>query len=176
MIMMEAKRVRRIAAVAMLLISATPALAQGVVPGNAAQQRQENAAIMDQIRRLDREAEQGARQRRPVVPAHPVTRAAGDQTAPVLPAQTPLTCLGTDEGLQVLAAPDAAAPQIGLSFGYVAAGSVREHGYREVVHYNGRHGWVRDDALHAYASTVRPGASCSVTGLRPNGSPVFHIG
>ena len=57
-------------------------------------------------------------------------------------------------------------PQIAASNGWV-------NGYAEVLFYNGKIGFVPSSQIKPYHSDLRPGSTCTVAGLRLDGSPAF---
>jgi hypothetical protein len=84
------------------------------------------------------------------------------------------SCMGIKPWQPVYAAPDAKSPQIGKTQTQIAVSGKQVQGFDEVLFYNGRHGFVPAVQIHPFKSDVRPGGTCSIAGVRPNGAPVFE--
>jgi hypothetical protein len=83
-------------------------------------------------------------------------------------------CMGTGDYQPVLSDPAANAPQIGLAYGRVAAGSA-EGAFTRVLVREGKVGYVATASIKPYENKFNPRASCSIGGLRPDGSLVFAL-
>ena len=83
-------------------------------------------------------------------------------------------CMSTDEGLPILAAPQAGAARIGTSSGQVAAGSDRG-AFSSVLYREGTVGYVPKSAVRPYKNEFNPRATCTVAGIRANGAIVFSV-
>ena len=83
-------------------------------------------------------------------------------------------CMGTDEYVPILSAPQAGAPPIARSTGQVAAGADR-NGFTSVLVHEGKVGYVPKSAIKPYKNQFNPSAACSFVGLRQNGLPVFTV-
>ena len=83
-------------------------------------------------------------------------------------------CMGTGDYQPVLAGPDPAAPQIGIAYGRVAAGG-SQGPFTRVLLREGKVGYVASASIKPYENKFNPGVTCSIGGLRPDGSLVFSL-
>ena len=83
-------------------------------------------------------------------------------------------CMGTGDYQPVLSGPMRNAPQIGLAYGRVAAGSA-EGAFTRVLLREGKIGYVPSASIKPYENKFNPRATCSIGGLRPDGSLVFAL-
>lgn len=83
-------------------------------------------------------------------------------------------CMSTDEGLPILASPQAGAPKIGVSSGQIAAGADRG-AFTSVLYREGTIGYVPKAAVRPYQNQFNPHATCTVAGVRANGVLVFSV-
>lgn len=86
-----------------------------------------------------------------------------------------LECMGIKQWEPIYAAPSANSPVIGKTLSQIAAGGGSSHGFARVLNGAGRPGYVPVSALGPYHNAFNPGATCTLKGLRANGSPVFSI-
>jgi len=82
-------------------------------------------------------------------------------------------CMSTTPWQPVLASPYPSAPVIGQTQQMVAASNGWVDGYAEVLHYNGKIGFIPSSTVKPYHSDINPHGTCTVAGLRPNGTPLF---
>ena len=82
-------------------------------------------------------------------------------------------CMSTDPWQPVHSSPRSDSPVIGQTLHDVAVNGGWVNGFAEVLHYNGKLGWVEASHVRPFQSTVKPDGTCSVLGVRPDGSPVF---
>lgn len=75
----------------------------------------------------------------------------------------------------VLSSPYAGASIIGRTLPQIAAGNGWVNGYAEVLSYNGKIGFVPSSQIKPYHSDLKPSGTCTVAGLRLDGSPVFAL-
>lgn len=120
--------------------------------------------FLDQAAR-ERNAHLHLKPQTPLPAAHEVIR----------PTRDLWVCMSTDFGLPVRQSPNPNAPQIGITMQQVATTGGWVNGYAEVLHYNGRIGWVQSGALRPYRNQFNSNATCTVPGVRLNGTPVFAI-
>lgn len=83
-------------------------------------------------------------------------------------------CMGTGDYQPILASPTPNAPQMGIAYGRVAAGSA-EGAFTRVLVREGKVGYVPTTSIKPYENKFNPRATCSIGGLRPDGSLVFAL-
>jgi len=105
-----------------------------------------------------------------------------EQPAPVATPQERLrpaghlwVCMSTTPWQPVLSSPYAGASIIGRTLPQIAAGNGWVNGYAEVLSYNGKIGFVPSSQIKPYHSDLKPSGTCTVAGLRLDGSPVFAL-
>jgi len=105
-----------------------------------------------------------------------------EQPAPVATLQERLrpvghlwVCMSTTPWQPVLSSPYAGASIIGRTLPQIAAGNGWVNGYAEVLSYNGKIGFVPSSQIKPYHSDLKPNGTCTVAGLRLDGSPVFAL-
>ena len=82
-------------------------------------------------------------------------------------------CMSTTPWQPVLSSPYPGATVIGRTQPQIAASNGWVNGYAEVLFYNGKIGFVPSAQIKPYHSDLRPGSTCTVAGLRLDGSPAF---
>ncbi|MBV8457337.1 MAG: hypothetical protein JO122_12055 [Acetobacteraceae bacterium] len=82
-------------------------------------------------------------------------------------------CMGTAPWQPVYSSPRFDSPTIGKTLPQVAVNGGWVNGFALVLHYNGKIGYIPASAVHPYQSQVKPNGTCSVDGVRLDGSPVF---
>ena len=82
-------------------------------------------------------------------------------------------CMSTTPWQPVLSSPYPGATVIGRTQPQIAASIGWVNGYAEVLFYNGKIGFVPSSQIKPYHSDLRPGSTCTVAGLRLDGSPAF---
>ncbi len=105
-----------------------------------------------------------------------------EQPAPVATPQERLrpvshlwVCMSTTPWQPVLSSPYAGASIIGRTLPQIAAGNGWVNGYAEVLFYNGKIGFVPSSRIKPYHSDLKPSGTCTVAGLRLDGSPVLAL-
>ncbi len=83
-------------------------------------------------------------------------------------------CMGTGDYQPVLAAPSPNAPQLATAYGRVAVGNTQST-FAPVLLREGKIGYVPVSAIKPYVNKFKPHATCSVAGLRPDGSLVYDV-
>jgi hypothetical protein len=91
----------------------------------------------------------------------------------ILPAKELWVCMSVAQWQPIYAAPNKSAPQIGKTLSQAAVSGRNVDGFARVLIGGGKIGYVPADQLRPYTSETRPGSTCIVEGVRPNGSPVF---
>ena len=91
------------------------------------------------------------------------------------PANHPWVCMSTTPWQPVLASPYPNATVIGRTQPQIAASNGWVNGYAEVLFYNGMIGFVPSSQTKPYHSDLKPDSTCTVAGLRIDGSPVFSL-
>ncbi len=91
----------------------------------------------------------------------------------IIPTNHLWVCMSTTPWQPVLASPYPSAPVIGQTQQMVAASIGWVDGYAEVLHYNGKIGFIPASTVKPYHSDINPHGTCTVAGLRPNGTPLF---
>lgn len=84
-------------------------------------------------------------------------------------------CMSTTPWQPVLSSPYPTASVVGRTLPQIAAGSGWVNGYAEVLSYNGKIGFVSSSQIRPYHSDLKPNGTCTVAGLRIDGSPVFAL-
>ena len=87
----------------------------------------------------------------------------------------PWLCKGTKAWQPVYSAPSTSAPQLGKTMNMIAVGGRSQNGFARILFPNGRIGWVPADTVHEFASDIVPNATCSISGVRANGGPIFSV-
>lgn len=105
-----------------------------------------------------------------------------EQPAPVATPQERLrpighlwVCMSITPWQPVLSSPYAGASIIGRTLPQIAAGNGWVNGYAEVLFYNGKIGFVPSSQIKPYHSDLKPSGTCTVAGLRLDGSPVLAL-
>lgn len=123
---------------------------------------------LDYLERLS--AERNAQIRRPNLPAPVPT-----PHERVIPTNHPWVCMSTTPWQPVLASPNPKAPVIGQTQSMIAASHGWIDGYAEVLHYNGKIGFIPASNVKPFHSDINPNATCTIPGLRLNGTPIFDL-
>lgn len=87
----------------------------------------------------------------------------------------PWVCKGTTAWQPVYSAPNTASPPLGKTMNMIAVGGRPQNGFARILFPNGRIGWVPASTVHEYVSDVVPNATCSISGVRANGGPIFSV-
>jgi hypothetical protein len=93
----------------------------------------------------------------------------------IRPANRLLVCMSTDPWKPVYLQPSTSAPVIGKTMDYVAVSGQTAEGFVPILFGPGKTGYVPAGEVRPFHSTVKPGLSCTISGVRPNGSAVFAI-
>ena len=91
----------------------------------------------------------------------------------IIPTNHTWVCISTTPWQPVLSSPHPNAPVIGQTQSMVAASIGWVNGYAEVLHYNGKIGFIPSSTVKPYHSDINPHGTCTIPGLRVNGTPVF---
>lgn len=75
----------------------------------------------------------------------------------------------------ILASLHPGAPVIGQTQPMIAASNGWVNGYAEVLNYNGKVGYIPSPQVRPYRSDVNPHGTCTIPGVRVDGSPVFSF-
>jgi len=117
---------------------------------------------------------------RPAAQRNAEMRPRPEQPAPVATPQERLrpvghlwVCMSTTPWQPVLSSPYSEASIIGRTQPQIAAGNGWVNGYAEVLFYNGKIGFVPSSQIMPYHSDIKPNSTCTVAGLRIDGSPAF---
>ena len=119
---------------------------------------------------LDRLAAQRNAERRPR-PEQPAPVAAPQER--LRPVNHQWVCMSTTPWQPVLSSPYPGATVIGRTQPQIAASIGWVNGYAEVLFYNGKIGFVPSSQIKPFLSELRPNSTCTVAGLRLDGSPAF---
>ena len=105
-----------------------------------------------------------------------------EQPAPVAtpqerlrPASHQWMCMSTTPWQPIRSSPSPSASVIGQTLPQIAASIGWVNGFAEVLSYNGRIGYVPSSEIKPYHSNLKPNGTCTVAGLRIDGSPVFAL-
>lgn len=93
----------------------------------------------------------------------------------ILPTNHLWVCMSTTPWQPVLASPNPRAPVIGQTQQMVAVSRGWIDGYAEVLHYNGKIGFIPASAVRPFHNDINPSGTCTIPGLRMNGTPVFDF-
>lgn len=93
----------------------------------------------------------------------------------IIPTRNLWVCMSTTPWQPVLASPNPRAPVIGQTQSMIAVSSAWVDGYAEVLHYNGKLGFIPASTVKPYHSDINPHGTCTIPGLRTNGTPVFDF-
>jgi len=91
----------------------------------------------------------------------------------IIPTNHSWVCMSTNPWQPVLSSPYRNAPVIGQTQSMVAASVGWVDGYAEVLHYDGKIGFIPSSTIKPYHSDINPHGTCTIPGLRLNGTPVF---
>ena len=91
------------------------------------------------------------------------------------PPNTLLVCMSADPWKPVYAQPNTSAPVIGKTLPQVAVSGRSVNGFVPVLFGPGKTGYVPEAEVRPFQSDIKPGLSCTISGVRPNGSAVFNI-
>lgn len=91
----------------------------------------------------------------------------------IIPTKHLWVCMSTTPWQPVLSSPNPRAPVIGQTQQMVAASIGWVDGYAEVLHYDGKIGFIPSSTVKPYHSDINPHGTCTIPGLRLNGTPVF---
>jgi hypothetical protein len=86
-----------------------------------------------------------------------------------------LVCMSAVPWKHVYAAPSATASVIGATLPEVAVKGATVRGFVPILFGPGRTGYVPANEVSPFQSKLKPGSTCTVAGLRPNGAAVFDI-
>jgi len=84
-------------------------------------------------------------------------------------------CMSTTPWQPVYSSPDYRSPPIGQTTSQVAVNGGWINGFAQVLHYNGKIGFIPANSARPYSNPVKPNGSCSIAGVKPDGSPVFAL-
>jgi hypothetical protein len=86
-----------------------------------------------------------------------------------------LVCMSADPWKNVYAAPNVSSGVIGKTLPEVAVKGATVKGFVPILFGPGRTGYVPAAEVRPFRSTVKPGATCTIAGVRPNGAAVFRM-
>jgi len=86
-----------------------------------------------------------------------------------------LVCMSADPWKNVYSGPSQSSPVIGKTLPEVAVKGATVAGFTPILFGPGRTGYVPASEVMPFHSTVKPGLTCSIAGVRPNGSAVFDL-
>ncbi len=86
-----------------------------------------------------------------------------------------LVCMSSDPWKNVYSAPSASSAVIGKTLPEVAVKGATVDGYVPILFGPGTTGYVPAAEVRPFKSTVKPGATCTIAGVRPNGAAVFRL-
>jgi hypothetical protein len=86
-----------------------------------------------------------------------------------------LVCMSADPWKNVYASPSARSRVIGATLPEVAVKGREVDGFVPILFGPGRTGYVAANDVRPFQSKLKPGSTCTIVGLRPNGSAVFSI-
>jgi len=87
----------------------------------------------------------------------------------------PWICKGTTAWQPVYSAPSMSAAPLGKTMNMIAVGGRPQNGFARILFPNGKIGWVPAGTVHEYVSDVVPNATCSISGVRAEGGPIFSV-
>ena len=93
----------------------------------------------------------------------------------IIPTHHQWVCMSTTPWQPVLSAPNPRASVIGQTQQMVAASIGWVDGYAEILHYNGRIGFIPASTVKPFHNDLKPNGTCTILGLRLNGTPVFDF-
>jgi hypothetical protein len=93
----------------------------------------------------------------------------------IRPSNRLLVCMSADPWKSVYAGPSSSAPVIGKTLPQVAVSGRTVDGFVPILFGPGKTGYVPQPEVRPFHSTVKAGLSCTISGVRPNGSAVFAI-
>ncbi len=91
----------------------------------------------------------------------------------VLPTKELWVCMSAEQWQPVYSGPSKSSPVIGETLSQEAVGGRYVNGFARVLFGSGKIGYVPAGQLRPFSSKLRPGSTCTVEGVRPNGAPVF---
>jgi hypothetical protein len=153
------------------IIAALAALGLATAIGPAQAQQSQSGLTPQQLDQMskERQHEIGPRNWGPPPPQSSIPKEILRQPTQLL------VCMSADPWKPVYAHPSTAAAVIGKTLPEVAVSGRTVGGFVPVLFGPGRTGYVPADDVRPFRSEFNPGASCTISGLRPNGSAVFDI-
>lgn len=91
----------------------------------------------------------------------------------IRPPRELLVCMSADPWRDVYQSPSQSAPVIGKTLPVVAVKGATVGGFVPILFGPGRTGYVPAREVRPFHSTLKPGSTCSIAGVRPNGAAVF---
>ena len=91
----------------------------------------------------------------------------------IIPLNDLWVCMSAKQWQPIYASPSGSAAVIGKTLSQAAVGGKSVNGFDPVLVRAGRIGYVRASDVSPYSSQFRPGSTCTVEGVRPNGTLVF---
>jgi hypothetical protein len=86
-----------------------------------------------------------------------------------------LVCMSTDAWQPIYGQPSSSASVIGKTLTEVAVDGRTVNGFVPILYGPGRTGYIPAKAVRPFHSDLNAGATCTISGLRPNGAAVFDI-
>jgi hypothetical protein len=128
---------------------------------------QTTPAEIERLERLSAERNAALKPRPPIPAPHANMREVIRQTDRLW------VCMSTTPWQPVHSSPRFDSPAIGKTLPQVAVNGGWVNGFAEVLHYNGKIGFVPASTVHPYHDPEHPHTTCTVDGVRLDGSPVF---
>jgi hypothetical protein len=91
----------------------------------------------------------------------------------VIPLDGLWVCMGAQQWQPIYASPNKSSAVIGQTLSQVAVGGKELNSFDPVLVRAGRVGYVQASIVSPYASKLRPGSTCTVDGVQPNGALIF---
>jgi hypothetical protein len=157
---MRTTMIAALAAVSLTAIAA-PTVAQQNQPGFTPQQ-------LDQMSK-ERQQAIGPRNWGPPPPQSSIPKEHLQQPSKLL------VCMTTDAWKPIYGEPSASAPVIGKTLTEVAVEGRAVNGFVPILYGPGRTGYLPAQAVRPFHSDLNAGATCTISGVRPNGAAVFDI-
>jgi hypothetical protein len=153
------------------IIAVLTTVGLAVVAGRAGAQQNQSGFTPQQLDEMSKQRQEqiGPRNWGPPPPQSSIPKEALRQPSELL------VCMSADPWKPVYAEPSSGATVIGKTLPQVAVSGRTINGFVPVLFGPGRTGYVSASEVRPFKSDLNPNASCTISGLRPNGSAVFNI-
>jgi hypothetical protein len=153
-----------------MMMVAAPGVAAMSVPAMA-QQAGGYTPTPQQLDQMSKERMQaiGPRNWGPPVPQSAVPK------EDIRPSNQLLVCMSADPWKPVYSRPSTSSGEIGKTLPQVAAKGATVDGFVPILFGPGRTGYVPASEVRPFQSTLKPGSTCTISGVRINGSAVFDL-